>query len=69
MKQLIDKGDRFFVAGQGHGGSAICRALRRKGYENILKESRDRLDPLDPEAVRRWFEVNKPTVVVLAAAK
>ena len=70
MKQLIDKGDRFFVAGhRGMAGSAICRALRRKGYENILKESRDRLDLLDPEAVRRWFEVNKPTVVVLAAAK
>ena len=70
MEKLINKDDRFFVAGhRGMAGSAICRALQRSGYENLLTASRDELDLLDLQAVQRWFAENKPTVVVLAAAK
>ena len=70
MAKLINKDDRFFVAGhRGMAGSAICRALQRSGYDNLLTASRDVLDLLDLHAVQRWFEENKPTVVVLAAAK
>ena len=70
MEKLINQVDRFFVAGhRGMAGSAICRALQRSGYENLLKASRDELDLLDLQAVQRWFAENKPTVVVLAAAK
>ena len=70
MEKLINQDDRFFVAGhRGMAGSAICRALQRSGYENLLTASRDELDLLDLQAVQRWFVENKPTVVVLAAAK
>ena len=70
MSHLIDKNDRIFVAGHcGMAGSAICRALKRTGYENFLSASRDELDLLDPQAVQHWFAENQPTVVVLAAAK
>ena len=70
MQTLIHKEDRFFIAGhRGMAGSAICRALQRSGYNNLLTASRDELDLLDAQAVQRWFFVNKPTVVVLAAAK
>ena len=70
MEKLINKDDRFFVAGhRGMAGSAICRALQRSGYENLLKATRDELDLLDLQAVQRWFADKKPTVVVLAAAK
>jgi GDP-L-fucose synthase len=70
MEKLINQDDRFFVAGhRGMAGSAICRALQRSGYENLLKASRDELDLLDLHAVQQWFANNKPTVVVLAAAK
>lgn len=70
MEKLINKDDRFFVAGhRGMAGSAICRAFQRSGYENLLTASRDELDLLDLQAVQRWFAENKPTVVVLAAAK
>ena len=70
MEKLINQNDRFFVAGhRGMAGSAICRALQRSGYENLLTASRDELDLLDLHAVQRWFAENKPTVVVLAAAK
>ena len=70
MEKLINQDDRFFVAGhRGMAGSAICRALQRNGYETLLTASRDELDLLDLQAVQRWFAENKPTVVVLAAAK
>ena len=70
MEKLINQDDRFFVAGhRGMAGSAICRALQRSGYDNLLTASRDELDLLDLQAVQRWFAENKPTVVVLAAAK
>ena len=67
---LITPADRIFVAGhRGMAGSAICRALQRAGYSNLLTASRAELDLLDPQAVQRWFGEHKPTVVVLAAAK
>ena len=67
---LITPADRIFVAGhRGMAGSAICRALQRVGYSNLLTASSAELDLLDPQAVQRWFGEHKPTVVVLAAAK
>ena len=46
-----------------------CRALNQKGYENLLTAGRDKLNLLDLQAVKHWFAENKPSVVVLAAAK
>ena len=37
MTPLITPEDRIFVAGhRGMAGSAICRALERAGYGNLL---------------------------------
>ena len=70
MTPLISPTDRIFVAGhRGMAGSAICRALQRAGYSQILTATRQELDLLNPEAVHRWFAEHTPTVVVLAAAK
>jgi GDP-L-fucose synthase len=70
LQPLITPADRIFVAGhRGMAGSAICRALQRGGYGQILTASRAELDLLDPAAVQRWFVAERPTVVVLAAAK
>jgi len=76
MSSLIKAEDRFFVAGaRGMAGSAICRALQDKGYGDnakggaLLIPNRQELDLLNQEAVERWYEENKPDVVVLAAAK
>ena len=67
---LLQASDRIFVAGhRGMAGSAICRALNRRGYDQLLTAEREALDLLDSEAVQRWFAQNKPDVVVLAAAK
>jgi len=70
MTALITAADRIFVAGhRGMAGSAICRALQRAGYQQILTATREELDLLDPVAVSTWFATHQPTVVVLAAAK
>jgi GDP-L-fucose synthase len=70
MSALITPADRILVAGhRGMAGSAICRALQGGGYHQILTATRQELDLLNPLAVHGWFELLKPTVVVLAAAK
>ena len=70
MTALITPADRIFVAGhRGMAGSAICRAFQRAGYNQVLTASRSELDLLDAAAVQRWFAEQRPTVVVLAAAK
>ena len=70
MPPLIKPEDRIFVAGhRGMAGSAICRALQRAGYSNLLTASRAELDLEDGPAVNRWFEQRQPKVVLLASAK
>jgi GDP-L-fucose synthase len=70
MPALITPADRFFVAGhRGMAGGAIVRALQRQGYSQLLTAGRQELDLEDGNAVRAWFEANRPEVVVLAAAK
>lgn len=70
MGALISAADRIFVAGhRGMAGSAICRALQRAGYNNLLTATRADLDLEDGPRVQRWFAEQHPTVVVLAAAK
>ena len=69
MKSFLSQSDRIFVAGhKGMAGSAICRALAKKGYRNILKCKKEDLDLSDINAVRDWYKLNKPDVVILAAA-
>lgn len=67
---LITPSDKIYVAGhRGMAGSAICRALQRRGYSQVLTATRQELNLLDASAVKRWFIEQQPTVVVLAAAK
>lgn len=64
------KNAKIFVAGhRGLVGSAIVRALRAKGFENILMRTRKEL-PLDNQnAVEAFFSKETPEYVFLAAAK
>ena len=67
---LISKSDRFVVFGSnGMAGGAICKALQRKGYDKVLKPKRSDLDLLNYAAIEKWFELSKPNVVIIAAAK
>ncbi len=70
MGKLIDKKDRFYIAGHnGMAGSAICRSLVKNNYRNIISVGRDDLDLCNYESVIKWFSINKPEVVIIAAAK
>ncbi len=70
MRKLIDKKDKFYVAGHnGMAGSAICRSLIKRNYTNIISAYRDELDLCNYESVIKWFNDKKPEIVVIAAAK
>ena len=76
MNALINKDESIFIAG-GHGmvGSAIFRNLLNSGYGRkelggkILRPSRKDLDLKNYESLNKWFIKNKPTVVIISAAK
>ncbi len=75
MTELISSTDKIFVAGHlGMAGSAIVRRLHQYGFGSVgdgelLTIPRSKLDLRDFSLVNDWFARNKPTVVVLAAAK
>lgn len=61
---------KIYVAGhRGLVGSAIVRNLEAKGYKNIIYRTHKELDLTNQEAVRRFFEEERPEYVFLAAAK
>ena len=61
---------RIYVAGhRGLVGSALVRALRSRGYVNIIQRRHDELDLADQRAVRDFFIAERPEVVCLAAAR
>ncbi len=66
----MNKTDKIYVAGhRGLVGSAIVRNLQSKGYNNIVGRTHKELELTDQQAVRAFFEEERPDVVVLAAAK
>lgn len=66
----MEKDSLIYVAGhRGLVGSAICRALTRDGYTNLLTRTHAELDLCDQAAVRDFFARHKPDIVILAAAK
>lgn len=66
----MNKENLIYVAGSnGMVGSAIVRALRADGYENLLTRSSKELDLRDQSAVRTFFDEHRPDYVFLAAAK
>ena len=66
----MNKSDKIYVAGhRGLVGSAIVRNLQSKGYTNIVGRTHKELDLINQAAVTRFFEEERPDIVVLAAAK
>ncbi len=64
------KTDKIYVAGHnGMVGSAIVRALKQKGFANLVYRTSKELDLRDQAAVERFFKDEKPQFVFLAAAK
>jgi GDP-L-fucose synthase len=66
----MEKNSRIFVAGhRGLVGSAICRALERQGYTDLVLCTHAELDLTDRAAVLEFFKQERPEFVFLAAAK
>ena len=61
---------KIYVAGHGGMvGSAVVRALKSGGYENILTRTRAELDLTNQAEVRAFYESEKPDVAIIAAAR
>lgn len=66
----MDKDSKIYVAGhRGLVGSAIVSNLKEKDYANIIGKTHAELDLKDQNAVRKFFEEERPEYVFLAAAK
>lgn len=66
----MNKTDNIYIAGHtGMVGSALKRNLESKGYSNIIFRKISELDLTDQNAVKDFFEKEKPDYVFLAAAK
>ncbi len=66
---MLDKNSKIYIAGH-HGlvGSAIWNNLKQRGYNNLIGRSHSELDLTNQEAVRKFFDEERPDAVVLAAA-
>ncbi len=66
----MNKDSKIYIAGhRGLVGSAIVKNLESKGYANLVYKTHKELDLLDANAVKAFFEEEKPEYVILAAAK
>ena len=66
----MDLNSKIYIAGHnGLVGSAVWRALERKGYTNLIGRRSAELDLINQQAVNDFFEAEKPDYVVLVAAK
>ena len=66
----LDRKSKIFVAGNGGlVGSAVVRALRVQGYENLLLATRGELDLTVQRSVSEFFQRERPQAVVMAAAR
>ena len=66
----MDSNSKIYVAGNtGLVGSAIIRMLHKKGFNNILSTPSSDWDLRRQEEVERFFRINQPDYVFLAAAK
>ncbi len=62
--------DRIYVAGHtGLIGSALVRRLESAGFSNLLLPKHDDLELTEVAAVKKFFEEEKPSYVLLAAGK
>ena len=75
-ENLISFSEKIFIAGSsGMVGSAIHKKLIERGYGSnksqgaILTPSRKELNLLDSEKVKEWYSNNKPSIVIISAAK
>ena len=66
----MQKTKKIYIAGhRGMVGSAVLRALKTKGYTNLIGKTSKELDLRNQQAVFDFYEKERPEVVIDAAAK
>ena len=66
----MTKKNKIYIAGhRGMFGSALCRTFIKNGYENLLLASRSDLNLLDQFEVNNFFNLNRPEILIIAAAR
>jgi GDP-L-fucose synthase len=66
----MQKDSKIYVAGhRGLVGSAIVRKLKDQGFTRIIGKPSSELDLRNQQAVRDFFEAEKPEYVFMSAAK
>lgn len=62
--------DKIFVAGhRGMVGAGVVRILQERGFNNLILRTRQELDLTNASAVEKFFNDERPDVVILAAAR
>ena len=66
----MNKTTKIFIAGHlGMVGSSVWRTLKSKGYTNLIGKTRKELDLTNQLAVKNFYDLESPDVVIDAAAK
>ena len=69
LYHTMNKDSKIYIAGHnGLVGSAIWNNLMQRGYTNLVGRSHRDLDLTDQQAVKAFFDAERPDAVVLAAA-
>jgi GDP-L-fucose synthase len=67
---ILDSDARIYVAGhRGLVGSAVVRALKHQGYDNLVVSAHSELDLTNQAAVHDFFRRERPDAVIMAAAR
>lgn len=66
----MEKNAKIYIAGhRGMVGGAVWRVLEQEGYTNLIGKKSSELDLRSQSAVNEFFEVEKPEIVIDAAAR
>lgn len=67
---MLTKNSKIYIAGhRGMVGSAVWRALEAKGYTNLIGRTSRELDLRNQQEVFNFYSLEKPDVVIDAAAR
>ncbi len=66
----LNKSKKIFIAGhQGMVGSSLVRKFQKEGFNHIIVKSSKELDLRNQSQVNHFFATERPSYVILAAAK
>jgi GDP-L-fucose synthase len=67
---MITKDSKIYIAGHnGMVGSACWKILKKEGYDNLVGRSSKEIDLRNQQEVFKFIEIEKPDIIIDAAAK